>query len=134
MALFKARTTNTNTIWDSKKRYKVNSNVVYNNILYQNITGKNSAPDTLVDWVILKNGNGGVNSDINHTQLTYTSSTKFTKPQNAQIKSVVINELRHLNATKYTYNPLLSTNNFEITDPTFLLDWEAGTEIEIVTQ
>ena len=86
------------------------------------------------DAKLEKNGNGGVNSDINHTQLTYTSSTIFTIPQNAQIISVVINELRHLKATKYTYNPLLATNNFEITDPTFLLDWEAGTEIEIVTQ
>jgi len=76
----------------------------------------------------------GGSATITHTQLTYTSSPIFTIPQNSQIISVVINELRHLNATKYTYNPLLATNNFEITDPTFLLDWEAGTEIEIVTQ
>ena len=76
---------------------------------------------------------GGI-ATITHTQLTYTSSPIFTIPQNAQIISVVINELRHLKATKYTYNPLLAINNFEITDPTFLLDWEAGTEIEIITQ
>lgn len=72
-------------------------------------------------------------STITKTQLTYTSSTIFTIPQNSQILSVIIGELRHLSAPKYTYNPLLATNNFEITDPTFLADIEAGTTIEITT-
>lgn len=54
MSQFKVITTNTNNVWDSKKRYKVNSVVSHNDILYQNITGKNSSPDTLVDWIVSK--------------------------------------------------------------------------------
>lgn len=56
MSQFKVITTNTNNVWDSKKRYKVNSVVSHNDILYQNITGKNSSPDTLVDWIVSKAG------------------------------------------------------------------------------
>jgi len=82
---------------------------------------------------INNNQSGGGSVVIAKTQLTYTSSTIFTIPQNSQILSVVIGELRHLSAPKYTYSPLLATNNFEITDPTFLADMEAGTAIEITT-
>jgi len=59
MAQFKVKTTNTNNSWDEKKRYKVNSVVTHSGILYQNTTGKNSSPDTLVDWVSLVGSGGG---------------------------------------------------------------------------
>jgi len=100
--------------------FNIDDIIAYNGLVYFKKVDNNQTPTST--------------TAITHTQLTYTSSPIFTIPQNAQIISVVINELRHLKATKYTYNPLLATNNFEITDPTFLLDWEAGTEIEIVTQ
>jgi len=40
-------------IWDSKKRYKVNQSVLFNGLSYQNITGGNSSPDSLVDWILV---------------------------------------------------------------------------------
>ena len=67
------------------------------------------------------------------TLVTYTSSTIFTIPQDKKIVSVIVGEIRNLNATKYTYNPALSTNNFEITDTAFISDIEAGEKIEITT-
>lgn len=39
-------------VWDAKKRYKVNQSVLFNGLSYQNVTGANSSPDALVDWVI----------------------------------------------------------------------------------
>lgn len=38
-------------VWDAKKRYKVNQSVIFNGFSYQNITGGNSSPDLLTDWV-----------------------------------------------------------------------------------
>lgn len=54
MAQVKVQTTNTNNVWDEKKTYKVNSVVAYNGFLYQNLTGKNSVPSTLIDWIEIK--------------------------------------------------------------------------------
>jgi len=51
MAQFKAQTQNTNNVWDSNKRYMVNSVVTKDGIEYQNTTGKNSDPVSLLDWV-----------------------------------------------------------------------------------
>jgi hypothetical protein len=76
---------------------------------------------------------GGGSVTIVKTALTYTSSTIFTIPQNKQIISVVVGEVRHLSASKYTYTPALATNNLEITDATFLAEIEAGTTIEVTT-
>jgi len=53
MTQFKVQTQNTNTVWDEKKRYKVNSVVSYNDVIYQNTTGKNSIPSNLLDWISL---------------------------------------------------------------------------------
>jgi len=40
-------------VWDAKKRYKVNQCVLFNGISYQNVTGANSSPDSLTDWVLV---------------------------------------------------------------------------------
>jgi len=37
--------------WNEKQRYKVNAVVVYNDFVYQNITGSNSIPSLLTDWI-----------------------------------------------------------------------------------
>lgn len=51
MAQFKTQTTNTNNVWDEKKRYKINSVITLNSIQYQNTTGKNSNPLLGLDWI-----------------------------------------------------------------------------------
>lgn len=54
MAQFKAQTQNTNNVWSLSKRYNVNSVVSKDGIEYQNITGNNSDPVSLVDWVVTR--------------------------------------------------------------------------------
>jgi hypothetical protein len=54
MTQFRAQTQNTNNVWDSKKRYKVNSVVAIGGIEYQNTTGKNTDPILLTDWIITR--------------------------------------------------------------------------------
>lgn len=70
---------------------------------------------------------------ITETVLTYTSSLIFTIPQNKQIVSVVVGEVRSLPSSKYTYTPSLATNNFEITDTEFISNLDSGTTIIIKT-
>jgi hypothetical protein len=41
---------NDTLIWDSNRRYKLNTVVEYNGVAYQNITGLNSQPNLLIDW------------------------------------------------------------------------------------
>lgn len=41
---------NTNEEWNPKRRYKVNSVVTRNSVMYQNSTGQNSAPELGIDW------------------------------------------------------------------------------------
>lgn len=58
MTQFKAQTTNTNNIWDSKKRYKVNSVVTHSGIEYLNVTGGNSLPTLAIDWLVCRQPTG----------------------------------------------------------------------------
>lgn len=58
MALQKVQLTNNNQSWNEKRRYKVNDVVSYSGNTYQNITGKNSIPTNLEDWIVF--GSAGV--------------------------------------------------------------------------
>lgn len=51
MAKIKIRLIDTGYSWRLNGRYKVNEVVDYLGNSYQNITGKNSSPDSLIDWV-----------------------------------------------------------------------------------
>lgn len=53
MATQRNKLINDSPLWNEKQRYKVNAIVVYNDIVYQNITGINSNPTLLNDWVKL---------------------------------------------------------------------------------
>jgi hypothetical protein len=77
MTQFKAQTTNTSNVWDLKKRYNVNSVVTKNGIEYQNITGKNSDPITLVDWIATRQPIGPVytQSEVNALLLVKRNKT-----------------------------------------------------------
>jgi hypothetical protein len=50
MAKSKLSLENSALIWDSKRRYKVNTIVTYLGVVYQNLTGKNTDPTLLTDW------------------------------------------------------------------------------------
>jgi len=51
MATQRSKLINDAPEWSEKQRYKVNAVVVYNDVVYQNITGSNSIPSLLTDWI-----------------------------------------------------------------------------------
>jgi len=53
MALQKNRVVNSNRAWDAGRVYKVNEVVQIAGVVYQNLTGSNSDPSLLVDWVVV---------------------------------------------------------------------------------
>ena len=53
MALQKNRVVNSNRSWDAGRVYKVNEVVQIAGVVYQNLTGGNSDPTLLVDWVVV---------------------------------------------------------------------------------
>jgi len=53
MALQKNRVVNSNRAWDAGRVYKVNEVVQISGVVYQNLTGGNSDPALLVDWVVV---------------------------------------------------------------------------------
>jgi hypothetical protein len=57
MTKFKFKVSNNNSVWDAKRRYKLNSIVGYDGEIYQNITGINSVPTDGVDWLVQGNTN-----------------------------------------------------------------------------
>ena len=46
--------------WSENARYKVNEVVTYNDYNYQNITGGNSTPDDLTDWINIGSSGTGL--------------------------------------------------------------------------
>jgi hypothetical protein len=46
--------------WSENARYKVNEVVTYNDYNYQNITGANSTPDDLTDWINIGSSGAGL--------------------------------------------------------------------------
>ena len=61
--------------WLQSKRYKVNEVVLFDGAEYQNITGRNSSPDLLVDWVGQLKDNNRITS-IPTPPYTFNSTTK----------------------------------------------------------
>lgn len=52
----KTQLINSNSIWNNRRRYKINAVVSYNGETYQNTTGGNSIPSNGLDWIsIIKN-------------------------------------------------------------------------------
>lgn len=89
-----------NAIWNAKRRYKVNSVVKFVDAVYQNSTGRNSSPDLLIDWVILKD-NVSVNTRIkDFTEIYIDGAQEFTLPTYAQIIQVSVNGWSTKNYTK----------------------------------
>ena len=81
-----------NAIWNTKRRYKVNSVVKFGNAVYQNSTGRNSSPDLLTDWVLIKDNVSGT-TQLRESRQIYTSGAQeFTLPEAAaQIVLVTVN-------------------------------------------
>jgi len=81
-----------NAIWNAKRRYKVNSVVKFGNSVYQNSTGRNSSPDLLTDWVLIKDNVSGT-TQLRRSRQIYTSGAQeFTLPEAAaQIVLVTVN-------------------------------------------
>lgn len=81
-----------NAIWNAKRRYKVNSVVKFGNAVYQNSTGRNSSPDLLIDWVLIKDDVSGT-TQLRREPFIYTSGAQeFTLPEAAaQIVLVTVN-------------------------------------------
>lgn len=89
-----------NRIWSEIRHYKVNDVVSYEEDSYQNITGKNSQPDELSDWV--KIGGSGSFSVTPFEQIEdYVDTNVFTVPSNAIILNVFYNG-GFLNKTNYS--------------------------------
>lgn len=78
MGQIKVQTQNTNNVWDDKKRYNVNSVVRHNGIDYQNVTGKNTNPELLNDWIVIFNDNTPFISK------TTTEINAIVSPQNGE--------------------------------------------------
>lgn len=74
----KVKLVNGNQNWNSKKRYKINETVNYLGFIYQNITGNNSSPELLIDWITSKTN---INSEDIENALGYT-------PENAANKGI----------------------------------------------
>lgn len=68
MAQFKVTTTNTSNVWSEKKRYAVNAVVNYDGNLYQNVTGNNSIPSDLIDWI-----SSNFNDTVEDNNLVYVN-------------------------------------------------------------
>lgn len=64
-------------VWDAKKRYKVNHCVLFNGLSYQNITGANSSPDSLVDWLLVDEKHQG-SGWASYRGTAYTFASPFT--------------------------------------------------------
>lgn len=74
MALQKTQITNNNQSWNEKKRYKVNEVVSHLGVIYQNSTGINSNPETLIDWITLQSSSSESGIEFK-TEITSISST-----------------------------------------------------------
>jgi len=94
-----------NAIWNAKRRYKVNSVVKFGNAVYQNSTGRNSSPDLLTDWVLIKDDVSGT-TQLRESRQIYTSGAQeFTLPEAAaQIVLITVN-----GAPVYDYTILSDT-------------------------
>ncbi len=77
---------NENLIWNPNRRYKINAVVSYLGISYQNNTGINSQPDTLIDWQVIVVKNTRTPSQIT----TYSGVSTFTIPDGAIVNSVML--------------------------------------------
>src|SRR6478609_9067718 len=87
----KVRLVNTNQIWDSKKRYRINETVRYQGIVYQNSTGSNSDPSLGTDWAFV------VRVDaipvIYRNDFTDTGTHTFIVPSGILIGNVFLNSV-----------------------------------------
>jgi hypothetical protein len=79
---------NSQQAWILKRRYKVNSVINYLGRVYQNLTGGNSAPDTLIDWHALT---PLPTSGYKGTFIYIGGAQTFTLPANTQVNSVYLN-------------------------------------------
>jgi hypothetical protein len=61
---------NDNLVWNAKRRYKINAVVSKDSVIYQNISGINSDPSLLVDWVEVK-GSSDSGSSISTQEFVF---------------------------------------------------------------
>lgn len=108
--------------WHEKKRYKVNQVVVFDDLYYQNITGKNSNPVDSLDWIKQETtGSGGGDSKgFVYLENTSTDTTLINYTANDFLP--LINNVLGTK-TSYTFAPNgvtsiwnSSTNRFDFSE------------------
>ena len=82
--------------WNAKRRYKVNEVVTLSGRVYQNLTGANSSPDGLTDWVMIKDSLTGTFESYQNT-FPYVDTNVFTVPVNLVVVSVLYNDIDTVN-------------------------------------
>jgi hypothetical protein len=97
--------------WNEKRRYKVNDIVSLDGRVYQNKTGANSSPDSLTDWVMVKDSLTGTFESYQN-MFPYVDSNDFTVPINLVIVSVLYNDIDTVEFSKTGTTLNISTDLF----------------------
>lgn len=107
MTKFKLKISNNTSVWEEKRRYKINSVVGYDGEIYQNTTGRNSVPTDGVDWLVQGNTNI-IEIDLvaaqylaNNSQLKKDSRYKITGCSSSLYGGTTL-LLRSLDINKFT--------------------------------
>jgi hypothetical protein len=70
----KVKLLNSNSVWNDKRRYKINAVVTYNGQAFQNSTGIYSIPSDGIDWICKDNG-AIINTTTTALSLSVLNST-----------------------------------------------------------